>query len=467
MAVQTPTNNNPEEGEVKQSYDLAYIKNLFFGILDLKKGVDKKGAIQEIKDKKSMAGANAWMLMCSIIIASIGLDRNSDAVIIGAMLISPLMSPILGIGLGIGINDKEVLKKSFIHFTAAILIAVITSTVYFLLTPFGDFTSSIESRTEPNTLDVFVAIFGGLAGIISIARKDISTTLPGVAIATALMPPLCVTGYSLANGEWNFALNSFYLFIMNTSFISISTYVIVRYLRFPYRRYLKKKERYRNRLMVLCFGLLMVIPSFFILAKSLQKTNTENTIKEFFANDFGENEIYIDSYKIYENDSTSTLAIQVYNNEITPQDEIVYEKKLNERGLENWNVIIMNSSEVNLEKINSLEKSNQKKFQEILEIAQQEKEAEDLRISMLAQQVIDSSFTAEIDKELKALFPEISSVLTGKLSERSSDKEANETYTVIVDFNKDRKISKVDRNKLMSFLKVKIKDEPYRIVIND
>ena len=199
--------------EAKQSYDFTYIKNLFIGILDLKHGVKKKAVIQEIKDKKSMAGANSWMLMCSVIIASIGLDRNSDAVIIGAMLISPLMSPILGIGLGIGINDKEVLKKAIIHFCAAILIAIISSTIYFALTPFGDITPAIASRTEPNTLDVFVAIFGGLAGIISIARKDISTTLPGVAIATALMPPLCVTGYGIAKGDMNFALSAFYLFL--------------------------------------------------------------------------------------------------------------------------------------------------------------------------------------------------------------------------------------------------------------
>ena len=148
--------------------------------------------------------------MCSIVIASIGLDLDSQAVIIGAMLISPLMSPILGIGLSVGINDYNTLKKSLSHFAIAIGIALITSTIYFYLSPFDQITPQISARTEPTFLDVLIAFFGGIAGIVSNARKDISTTLPGVAIATALMPPLCVTGFGIANAEnWDVALSSF------------------------------------------------------------------------------------------------------------------------------------------------------------------------------------------------------------------------------------------------------------------
>jgi len=306
------TNNNSQE----TTYGFKYVKEFFLDIIDLKKGVDKQGTIDEIKAKKSMSGANAWMLMCSIIIASIGLDRDSDAVIIGAMLISPLMSPILGIGLGIGINDKEVVKKSTIHFSAAIIIALVTSFIYFSFSPFGQVTPSIESRTEPLTLDVLVAVFGGLAGIVSIARKDISTTLPGVAIATALMPPLCVTGFGLATGNWGYAINSFYLFMLNTSFISLTTYLIVRYLRFPYRRFINPKERLRNRIVVAIFSLLIVIPSFFILQNVLDRLQTKNTIKTFINSEFGEDRILLDSYTEMVTDSTSTLVLKVYGNKI-------------------------------------------------------------------------------------------------------------------------------------------------------
>jgi len=167
-------------------------------MFDLQEGLDREGTIISIKNNKHMRGANAWMLGCSIMIASLGLDLNSPAVIIGAMLVSPLMSPILGVGLGVAINDKDTLFGGLRHFGLAILIAIFTSTFYFFVTPFGQVTSEIQSRTSPTFLDGLVAVFGGLAGIISTTRRDKSNAIPGVAIATALMPPLCVTGYGLA-----------------------------------------------------------------------------------------------------------------------------------------------------------------------------------------------------------------------------------------------------------------------------
>jgi len=195
--------------------------DFFYNLIDLRAGLDREGTIVNIKNNKKMAGANAWLLMCSIMIASLGLDLNSPAVIIGAMLISPLMSPILGIGLAVGINDNDALLLALKHFGIAIVIALVTSTLYFWLTPFGMETSEIRARTAPTLLDVLVAFFGGVAGIISGSRKDKSNAIPGVAIATALMPPLCVTGYGLATGNWTFMLNSFYLFFLNATFVAL------------------------------------------------------------------------------------------------------------------------------------------------------------------------------------------------------------------------------------------------------
>ena len=379
-------NKTPNPSE--RSYGLAYIKEILKDITDLRKGVDKQAAIDEINEKKSMSGANAWMLMCSIIIASIGLDRDSDAVIIGAMLISPLMSPILGIGLGIGINDKEVTKKAFINFNAAVIIALLTSFIYFKLSPFGRITPSILARTSPDTLDVFIAIFGGLAGIISIARKDISTTLPGVAIATALMPPLCVTGFGLATGNWNYALNSFYLFILNASFVSIATYIIVRYLRFPYRRYVNPKERFRNRIVVLIYALLIIIPSFIILGNVLKKVNTQNTIKDFVENSFGADQIYMDNYTTLVTDTSSTIVLKVYGEEINSTKIPEYKNRLKAKGLSNWDIKIIQSSEVDLDEIQSLEK----KILEVRLFTEQQNEARKLEQTMLLSILIQHRF---------------------------------------------------------------------------
>ncbi len=175
-------------------------------LVDLTEGLDREGAVFSIKNNRRMEGANAWMLMCSIMIASLGLDLNSPAVIIGAMLISPLMSPILGIGLSVATNDYDTLIQSVKQFSVAIGIAIVTSTIYFKLTPLGDPTNEILSRTSPTLLDVLIGFFGGIAGIISVSRKDQTSAIPGVAIATALMPPLCVTGFGLASGNMNIAL---------------------------------------------------------------------------------------------------------------------------------------------------------------------------------------------------------------------------------------------------------------------
>ena len=277
-----------------------YFSDLLKDVLHLEHGVDKNATILEIKSKQSMSGANAWMLMCSIMIASIGLNLDSQAVIIGAMLISPLMSPILGIGLGVAINDKNALYHALMHFSAAIVIALVTSTLYFMITPLDELTPQIEARTAPTFLDILIAIFGGIAGILSIARKDIATTLPGVAIATALMPPLCVAGFGLANGEWGIASKAFYLFFLNTFFVAFATYVILRRMRFPYKVYTTPKERRKNIIIIILFSIMMIIPSLLIFKTVFKKYQREKKLKTFITNEFtGEDINYIDGYKLF------------------------------------------------------------------------------------------------------------------------------------------------------------------------
>ena len=333
-----------------------YFFNLFREFLDLDKGVDKWGTIHEIKSKQSMSGANAWMLMCSILIASIGLNLDSQAVIIGAMLISPLMSPILGIGLGVAINDKDALSHALLHFGAAILIALIFSTLYFWLIPLDQFTEQIEARTKPTFLDVLIGVFGGVAGIVSLARKDISTTLPGVAIATALMPPLCVTGYGLANANWEVASTSFYLFFLNSFFVAFSTYLVLRYLKFPHKEYSSKADRRRNLIRVGLFSLLMIIPSFLIFRNVLLEYQQEDRIRRFMDSYIGEDEIFLDSYTIKtENNGNQKLYLKVYGEKINEAKIPDYEFALDSLGVKNMEVEIIPTSEIPLDKIKQLE----------------------------------------------------------------------------------------------------------------
>ena len=207
-------------------------------------------------------GTNLWVLIFATMIASLGLNVNSAAVIIGAMLVSPLMGPIMGVGLSLGINDFDLLKKSLRNFSLMVVVAIATSTLYFFISPLGTARSELLARTVPTTYDVLIAFFGGLAGIVAQSRKDRnSTVIPGVAIATALMPPLCTAGFGLATGQFKFFIGAFYLFFINTVFIALATYLMVRFLKYEKNAFIDKvRERNVKRLMMV-ITLVTFIPS--------------------------------------------------------------------------------------------------------------------------------------------------------------------------------------------------------------
>ena len=210
-------------------------------------------------------GVNLWVLIFATMIASLGLNVNSTAVIIGAMLISPIMGPIMGIGLSLGINDFELLKKSMRNFTLMFVVAIVTSTLYFLLSPLGNARSELLARTVPTTFDVFIAFFGGLAGIVAQSRRDrTSTVIPGVAIATALIPPLCTAGYGLAMGQFRYFIGAFYLFFINSVFIALATFMIVRFLKYEKKAFIDKHKERNVRRLMMAITLLTFIPSVFV-----------------------------------------------------------------------------------------------------------------------------------------------------------------------------------------------------------
>ena len=193
---------------------------------------NEKAVIDQVSNGVVFRGTNLWILMFAILIASLGLNVNSTAVIIGAMLISPLMGPIIGMGLAVGINDFDLLKRALKNYLIATLISVVTATIYFLLSPLSEAHSELLARTSPTLYDVLIAFFGGAAGVLALTTKSKGQVIPGVAIATALMPPLCTAGYGLATGHWQYFLGAFYLFFINTIFIAVSTFLGVKLLRF-------------------------------------------------------------------------------------------------------------------------------------------------------------------------------------------------------------------------------------------
>lgn len=211
-----------------------------------------------------LRGATPWILMFAILVASIGLNINSPAVIIGAMLISPLMGPIVGIGYGIGIYDFALIRRSLANLGIAAAISLATSTLYFLLTPLEEAQSELLARTTPTLWDVLIALAGGLAGIIGMTRREKSNVIPGVAIATALMPPLCTAGYGLANGNWAVFGGAFYLFSINCVFIAVSTVIVIEYLRLPHRKFVDQTVERRVKRTLLTVVLLTALPSIYL-----------------------------------------------------------------------------------------------------------------------------------------------------------------------------------------------------------
>lgn len=236
------------------------LKRLF----NLKADTDKAGTIDLIKSNVEFQSANAWTLVFAILIASVGLNVNSAAVIIGAMLISPLMGPIVGIGFALGIYDFSLLKKSAKNLGAAVFISVMASTVYFLLSPLSEVQSELLARTRPSFFDVLIAFFGGAAGIVAISRKEKSNAIPGVAIATALMPPLCTAGFGLATRDFSYFFGAIYLFIINSVFISISTFVFVRYLGFHHDKLVDSLQQRMINRWITSVAVVVLVPSFFM-----------------------------------------------------------------------------------------------------------------------------------------------------------------------------------------------------------
>lgn len=240
----------------------------FFGLIrkliNLRADTDRDGTIELIKSNVEFRSASAWTLIFAIFIASVGLNVNSTAVIIGAMLISPLMGPISGIGLALGTYDFQLLRKSAKNLGAAVFISILASTLYFLLSPLSEVQSELLARTRPSFFDVLIAFFGGAAGIVAVSRKERGNAIPGVAIATALMPPLCTAGFGLATRNFGYFFGALYLFAINSVFISISTFIFVRYLGFHKVNHLEpNRQRTINR-WVAMVGTAVLVPSFFM-----------------------------------------------------------------------------------------------------------------------------------------------------------------------------------------------------------
>ena len=282
-----PLSEGESGEEVKKDIQglLGSTKKFLSELLDIRKNTDQEATKEAIIADIPFKGHTSWILVCSIFIASVGLNANSTAVVIGAMLISPLMGPILGIGLSLAVNDVDTLRRSLKNFAVMVVLSVLTAYLFFAIFPLRDESSELLARTAPDIRDVLIAFFGGLALVIARAKKGtIASVIFGVAIATALMPPLCTVGFGLAIGNYEYAMGAMYLFSINTIFIALATFLVLKLLRFPMVRYVNSKKRRLIGRVASLFAILVMVPAgitfWGALQESLFRKQAQNFVEE-------------------------------------------------------------------------------------------------------------------------------------------------------------------------------------------
>ena len=386
-------------------------------------------------------------LILSIFIASIGLNMNSTAVVIGAMLISPLMGPILATGFGFATLNFTVVKSGILRLSLQVTIAVLASALYFYISPVQAATSELLARTEPNIFDVFIAIFGGLAGIIGQTRKTLDNVIPGVAIATALMPPLCTAGYGLANGNWQYFIGAGYLFFINAFFIFFAAFIVLKGVySLPFHKQAEEVNR-RNQLIFLVIGLIMAIPSIYAGYDMTIKYSESNHMEQFIKNDINqEGRRQVIDYSL---DQTNKLVnIVVIGAPVTSEEQAQLDDKLQkDEYLQPYTLRFVNSVD---EQKSTMDKTNLNKSSENLETY---KNLNNLYqpTYQLVSETINTMKTTEA--EAKALFPFVSKVEGMPLIDNLEQPKASR-YMVII--HTTSAVSDADLERIKAWLEAKL-----------
>ncbi len=420
--------------------------NKIFDYIDLNIGEDRQERVLEnVKANITFKGANLWILACAIVIASVGLNVNSTAVVIGAMLISPLMGPIVGAGFALAIYDFELLKKSAKNLLIATIVSLSVAWIYFLLSPFKEAQSEILSRTSPNIYDVLIAFFGGLVGVIAITRVEKGNPIPGVAIATALMPPLCTAGYSLAIGNFSYFFGAFYLYTINCFFICISTFFIIKYLKYkPVSKMdtaLEKKIKYGITALIF----VMIIPSFYLAYNLFNAKKFSQKVEQFITTEFVNNGYMLIFKNTKYNVSPKKIELAFLTKKFSDDEILELQDKLSQYDLYDTKLEIRQDvKDLKSEILNEIGNQNKTLTEKDVLINNLKQE--------LSQYKIDDS---ELLKEISILFPELKDISIGKhLINQHTD--SAKAITVVIYRAQDKK-AKIDTKKAEDWLDQKFK----------
>lgn len=419
---------------------------------------DLQTVITNIDNGVVFRGTNLWVLIFAVFVASLGLNLNSTAVIIGAMLISPLMGPIMGIGLGIGINDVVLLRKALYNYFVATIVALITSGIFFLASPLNEAHSEILSRTSPNVYDVLIALFGGFAGIIATSSKQKGNVIPGVAIATALMPPLCTAGYGLATLQYKVFMGAFYLYIINTVFIMLATFIIVRIFHFPYRHLQNKRAEKIAQRVVWSVVLLTLLPSIYFAYDMVEQTRYSKNATRFINNEANFPNDYLLSRKI--DTKTKKITLVFGGKEISPSQISALKASLDKYDISGTTLEVKQGFAYLAEE-NTKEKNEQLvQVTKALEIEEEK--------ARYLQQRMDSiknlqNLSYQVYREIKSQYPIVNSAIiqSARVISDSSGIKTAYIISLVVSHN----FSWIEKMKLENWLKIRLNEPNINLII--
>ena len=430
---------------------------------------DESEAVKSIREGVEMKGATIWILIAAILLASLGLNVNSTAVIIGAMLISPLMGPIMGVGLAIGLGDFDLMKRSFKNYLVVTLFSVVTATLFFLISPsVSDGQSELLARTSPTIYDVFIALFGGAAGFIALSTTKKGSVIPGVAIATALMPPLCTAGFGLATGNLIYFLGAFYLYFINSVFICVATYLGTRVMRFSRLQYVDKEREKKVRKYIVWVVVLTMIPALYLTYGILNDTIYEGSVNRFVNEQLSFDNAQVVDKKVEKRDGMKELRVVLVGREVPDSTIILAQRRMIDYKLGDTKLVVlqgvsgqqaatMDITSVRAQVLEDFYKNGEVKLQQQAVLI-------DSIQNMLNAYLTYDELAKTLMPEMKVLYPQVSRFSLSKSLEMSVDSARFDTVSfVVIHFN--RRMTEAEKAKMIEWMKARTNSKELKLLI--
>ena len=430
---------------------------------------DESEAVKSIREGVEMKGATIWILIAAILLASLGLNVNSTAVIIGAMLISPLMGPIMGVGLAIGLGDFDLMKRSFKNYLVVTLFSVVTATLFFLISPsVSDGQSELLARTSPTIYDVFIALFGGAAGFIALSTTKKGSVIPGVAIATALMPPLCTAGFGLATGNLIYFLGAFYLYFINSVFICVATYLGTRVMRFSRLKYVDKEREKKVRKYIVWVVVLTMIPAVYLTYGILNDTIYEGSVNRFVNEQLSFENAQVVDKKVEKRDGTKELRVVLVGKEVADSTIIMAQRRMADYNLGDTKLVVlqgvsgqqaasMDITSVRAQVLEDFYKNGEVKLQQQAVLI-------DSIQNMLNAYLTYDELAKTLMPEMKVLYPQVSRFSLSRSLEMSVDSARADTVTfAIIHLNK--RMDDREKAKMVEWMKARTNSKELKLLI--